>query len=46
MLYTYDTYGNLTAREDGYWGMTEDFGYDNLNRLVSTPSGDITYGIK
>ena len=43
MQYEYDTYGNLTGREDGYWGMTEDFGYDNLNRLVSTPAGDITY---
>ena len=43
MQYEYDTYGNMTSREDGNWGMTEDFGYDNLNRLVSTPAGDITY---
>ena len=43
MSYTYDTYGNLTCREDSYWGMVEDFDYDDLNRLVSTPAGDVTY---
>lgn len=36
----------MTSREDGYWGMVEDCDYDNLNRLVSTSAGDITYVIK
>ena len=43
MQYEYDTYGNMTGREDGFSGIAEDFGYDNLNRLVSTPAGDISY---
>lgn len=43
MEYEYDAYGNLIGREDGYWNISENFDYDNLNRLVSTPTGDITY---
>lgn len=43
MHYEYDTYGNLTSREDRHWSNSEDFGYDNLGRLVTTPAGDITY---
>ena len=43
MQYEYDTYGNMTSREDAYWSMAEVFDYDNLNRLVSTPAGDISY---
>ena len=43
MQYEYDTYGNLTSRDDGYWDNGEVFEYDNLHRLVSTPAGDITY---
>ena len=43
MQYEYDTYGNMTSRDDGQLGNSEDFDYDNLNRLVSTPAGDISY---
>ena len=43
MQYEYDAYGNMTNREDGNWDNGEVFEYDNLNRLVSTPAGDITY---
>lgn len=43
MQYEYDTYGNMTIRDDGQLGNSEDFDYDNLNRLVSTPAGDIIY---
>lgn len=39
MQYEYDTYGNMTGREDGIRGIAEDFGYDNLGRLVSAPDG-------
>lgn len=39
----YDAYGNLTCREYGYWSNGEVFDYDNLNRLVATPAGDISY---
>ena len=43
MQYEYDTYGNMTSRDDGQLGNSEDFDYDNLNRLVSTHAGDISY---
>ena len=43
MQYEYDTYGNMTSRDDGQLGNSEDFDYDNLNRLVSTPAVDISY---
>ena len=43
MQYEYDTYGNMTDREDGISGIAEDFEYDDLNRLVSTPAGSVTY---
>ena len=33
----------MTSRDDGQLGNSEDFDYDNLNRLVSTPAGDISY---
>ena len=46
MQYEYDTYGNMTGREDGFSGIAEDFGYDNLGCLVSAPDGDITYDSK
>lgn len=43
MNYTYDTYGNLCGRKDGNWSNYEEFEYDNLNRLISTPEGNMTY---
>ena len=43
MNYTYDTNGNHSSREDRSWSNYEDFEFDNHNRLVSTPDGDITY---
>lgn len=46
MQYEYDTYGSMTGREDGIRDIAEDFGYDNLGRLVSAPDGDITYDSK
>ncbi len=35
LSYQYDTLGNLRQRRDDNQGLTENFGYDNLNRLVS-----------
>ena len=43
MAYEYDSYGNMTSREDENWSNWEAFGYDTLNRLVSTADGDVTY---
>jgi RHS repeat-associated protein len=49
LSYDWDTIGNLTDRADTYEGYTEEFCYDNLNRLVNyaiastcTSSGDKT----
>jgi RHS repeat-associated protein len=33
--YTYDAIGNVAQRVDSVDGVTENFGYDNLNRLLS-----------
>lgn len=33
--YSYDDYGNMTARTDNRNGISEHFAYDHLNRLVS-----------
>ena len=43
MQYEFDIYGNMTDRNDGFWGTDEEFGYDDLNRLISTPAGEISY---
>jgi RHS repeat-associated protein len=49
LSYDWDSIGNLTDRADTYEGYTEEFCYDNLNRLVNyaiastcTSSGDKT----
>ena len=41
MSYAIDTIGNLKARTDNLQGLTEAYGYDDLNRLVSVlgPNG-------
>ncbi len=42
--YTYDNVGNIKSIADGLSGKTENFGYDDLDRL--TGAGDGTYGIQ
>lgn len=37
--YTYDKNGNLTIRQDNVTSVTETFGYDGLNRLVTSQVG-------
>ncbi len=36
LSYTFDTIGNMASRQDTNRGLTESFGYDNLNRLISS----------
>ncbi len=43
LAYTYDTIGNIIQRVDNVDGITENFAYDNLNRLLSASgSGLVT----
>ncbi len=44
LSYTYDNVGNIVSIADGISGKTENFGYDDLDRL--TGAGDGTYGIQ
>ena len=37
--FRYDTIGNLTSRSDANTGLSEIFGYDNLNRMTSATLG-------
>ncbi|MDR0248033.1 MAG: hypothetical protein LBI16_06560, partial [Burkholderiales bacterium] len=41
--FTFDALGNLTRRTDTAAGLNENFGYDLLNRLTSTPQGAVNY---
>ena len=47
LSYGYDRVGNILSRTDGTQGLSETFGYDALNRLVSAQIGAnaaVTYG--
>lgn len=44
--YSYDGAGNITSIQDGTdGGFNRDFGYDDLNRLISASSGQSLWGV-
>lgn len=36
LTYTFDTIGNMASRQDTNRSLTENFGFDDLNRMVSS----------